>query len=95
LEEIFENSKSNYSKSPKKENRQPNAYNNNKMDKLAQNNIKTKRGAYNFIKNQPQSTQRNDGSGFITRNDMLKVGENRVKKNDENFKWILPEQHQK
>lgn len=90
LEEIFESSKSTYARSPKKENRQPSAYN-NKMEKLVQNNTKNRRGAYNFNKNQPP-TQRNEGNGFITRNDMLKVEDNRAKRNDENFKWILPEQ---
>lgn len=77
LQDIYDNARLMYNKSPKKENRQPNI---NKVEK-------SKRGSYNF-NNQNQAPN----SSFITREDM-KVPESRPKKKsiqEEKFVWTLP-----
>lgn len=77
LQELYENARLFYNKSPKKENRQPNtnnSSNNNTYNKAE----KSKRGSYNF-NNKNQATN----SSFITRDDMLKVDEKK-------FVWTLP-----
>lgn len=75
LQEIYDNARLLYNKSPKKENRQPNtSINNNAYNKVE----KSKRGSYNF-NNKSQATS----SSFITRDDMLKVDEKK-------FVWTLP-----
>lgn len=79
LQEIYDSARLMYNKSPKKENRQPNV---NKA-----NAEKSKRGSYNF-NNQNQA----NNSSFITREDMLKVPENRPKKSlqEDKIVWTLP-----
>ena len=79
LQEIFENSRMLYNKSPKKENRQANGNNGNGYNKTE----KSKRGSYNF-----NSKNQASNSAFITRNDMLKVTDNRGK--EDKIVWTLP-----
>lgn len=82
LQEVYENARLMYNKSPKKENRQANG-NNNGYNKAE----KSKRGSYNF-NNKNQASN----AAFITRNDMLKVNDNRRKKSldEDKIVWTLP-----
>lgn len=86
LQEIFDNSRLLYNKSPKKENRQANA-NSNSNNSAYNKAEKSKRGSYNF-NNKNQASN----SAFITRNDMLKVADNRRKKSldEDKIVWTLP-----
>lgn len=88
LQEIYDNARLLYNKSPKKENRQPNGINTNGYTNSIKVAEKSKRGSYNFNNKNPAATN----SSFITRSDMVKVPVKKKKSLEEaKLVWTLPQ----